>query len=103
MKIKLRFFGVASLILLIWFAVDFMTVYEIIPHFSGIFNLIFNVIFFVVMYLIWLCATLDLFQKYDKIERIFYRILLALCLWICSTVVGGILVVWLHVKMGWQL
>lgn len=98
-KIVLRFCFVFILIMLVWLLLDLINVY----HQIQILKRIPDELWLLVFFLIWFWAVIDLFQQYSLVNKWLFRTLLALLLWMSSTLILAIMLLSLHVKMGWPL
>lgn len=98
-KIVLRFCFVFILIMLAWLLLDLINVYHQIQILKSIPDELWLLLFF----MIWFWAVIDLFKQYSFVNKWFFRILLALLLWMSSTIILAIMLLSLHVKMGWPL
>lgn len=98
-KIVLRFCFVFILIMLVWLLLDLINVY----HQIQILKRIPDELWLLVFFLIWFWAVIDLFQQYSLVNKWLFRIFLALLLWMISTLILAIMLLSLHVKMGWPL
>lgn len=98
-KIVLRFCFVFILIMLVWLLLDLINVY----HQIQILKRIPDELWLLVFFMIWFWAVIDLFQQYSLVNKWLFRTLLALLLWMSSTLILAIMLLSLHVKMGWPL
>lgn len=98
-KIVLRFCSVFILIMLVWLLLDLINVYDQIQILKRIPDELWLLLFF----MIWFWAVIDLFKPYSFVNKWLFRLLLALMLWISSTIILAIILLILHVKMGWPL